>query len=62
MPKPVHNLVNKLLDNPDFYPEKSEEDRKSTAWAIAYSDYNKNKKRKSNSFNMKEHRIAKNQT
>lgn len=62
MPKPVHNLVNKLLDNPDFYPEKSEEDRKSTAWAIAYSDYNKNKKRKSNSFNMKEYRTAKNQT
>lgn len=62
MPKPVHDLVDKLLDNPDFYPEKSEEDRKSTAWAIAYSDYNKNKKRKSNSFNMKEYSTTKNQT
>jgi hypothetical protein len=46
MPKPVHELVDTLLDNPDFYPEKSKEDRKSTAWAIAYSNYNKNKKRK----------------
>ena len=46
MPKPVHDLVDKLLDNPDFYPKKSKEDRESTAWAIAYSDYNKNKKKK----------------
>jgi hypothetical protein len=22
MPKSVHDLVDKLLDNPDFYPEK----------------------------------------
>lgn len=35
MPKEVHDLVNKLLRKKDFYPEKSEEDRKSTAWAIA---------------------------
>lgn len=55
-------MVEKMLANDSFYPEKSEEDRKSTAWAIAYSDYNKNKKRKSNSFNMKEYRTAKNQT
>lgn len=62
MPKPVHDLVDKLLDNPDFYPEKSKEDRESTAWAIAYSDYNKSKKRKKKSFNMKEYRTVKNQT
>lgn len=61
MPKPVHDLVDKLLENPDFYPEKSEEDRKSTAWAIAYSNFNKTK-RKKKSFNMKEFRTAKNQT
>ena len=58
MPKPVDDLVNKLLDNPDFYPEKSKEDRESTAWAIAYSNYNKNKKRKKKSFNLKEYRTA----
>ncbi len=54
MPKPVHDLVDTLLDDPDFYPEKSKEDRESTAWAIAYSNYNKNKK----SFNMQEYRTA----
>ena len=27
MPKPVDDLVDKLLDNPDFYPEKSKEDK-----------------------------------
>ena len=62
MPKPVDDLVNTLLDDPDFYPKKSKDDRESTAWAIAYSNYNKNKKRKKKSFNMKEYRTAKNQT
>jgi hypothetical protein len=62
MPKPVHDLVDTLLDNPDFYPEKSEEERTSTAWAIAYSNYNKNKKRKKKSFNLKEYKTEKNQT
>ena len=45
MPKPVDDLVDKLLDNPDFYPEKSKEDKESTAWAIAYSNFNKRKKK-----------------
>lgn len=58
MPKPVHDLVDKLLDNPDFYPEKSDKDRESTAWAIAYSNFNKRKKQKKKSFNMKEYRTA----
>ena len=62
MPKPVHDLVDTLLDNSDFYPEKSKEDRESTAWAIAYSNYNKNKKGKKKSFNLKEYKTAKNQT
>jgi hypothetical protein len=56
MPKVVHDLVDKLLADPDFYPEKSEEDRESTAWAIAYS------KQKKKSFNLKDYKIAKNQT
>lgn len=58
MPKPVDDLVDKLLDNPDFYPEKSKEDKESTAWAIAYSNFNKRKKRKKKAFNMKEYRTA----
>lgn len=55
MPKPVHDMVEKMLKNESFYPDKSEEDRESTAWAIAYSKFNKRKKK---SFNMKEYRTA----
>jgi hypothetical protein len=55
MPKPVHDMVGKMLENESFYPDKSEEDRESTAWAIAYSKFNKRKKK---SFNMKEYRTA----
>jgi hypothetical protein len=58
MPKPVDDLVKTLLDNPKFYPEKDKDDRESTAWAISYSQYNKRKKRKKKSFNMKEYRTA----
>lgn len=57
MPKPVDDLVQTLLDDPKFYPEKDKDDRESTAWAIAYSQYNK-KKQKKKSFNMKEYRTA----
>ncbi len=45
MPKPVDDLVKTSLDDPDFYPKKGTDDRQSTAWAIAYSQYNKNKKK-----------------
>jgi hypothetical protein len=58
MPKPVDDLVKTLLDDPDFYPKKVKDDRESTAWAIAYSQYNKRKKRKKKSFNMKDYRTA----
>ena len=58
MPKPDDDLVKTLLDDPDFYPKKEKEDRESTAWAIAYSQYNKRKKRKKKSFNLKEYRTA----
>ena len=57
MPKPVDDLVKTLLDDPDFYPKKGKDDRESTAWAIAYSKYNKSKKSKK-SFNMKDYRTA----
>ncbi len=58
MPKPVDDLVQTLLDDPEFYPKKDKKDRESTAWAIAYSQYNKRKKRKKKSFNLKEYRTA----
>jgi hypothetical protein len=45
MPKPVHDMVDKMLADKSFYPKKSKEDRESTAWAIAYSKYNKRKKK-----------------
>ena len=46
MPKPVDDLVKTLLEDPNFYPEKSEKDKESTAWAIAWSQYNKKKNKK----------------
>ncbi len=45
MPKPVHDMVDKMLADKSFYPNKSKEDRESTAWATAYSKYNKRKKK-----------------
>ena len=45
MPKPVHDMVDKMLADKSFYPNKSKEDRESTAWAIACSKYNKRKKK-----------------
>lgn len=47
MPKPVDDLVETLLKNPDFYPEKSEKEQKSIAFAIAWKQYNNSKKKKS---------------
>lgn len=47
MPKPVHDMVNEMLANPDFYPEKSEKQQKAVAWAIAWSQYKKKRKKKS---------------
>lgn len=46
MPKPVDDLVETLLKNPDFYPEKSEKEQKAIAFAIAWKQYNKTKKKK----------------
>ncbi len=46
MPKEVHDLVDKLLADKDFYPEKSEKEQKAIAWAIAYSKHNKGKKKR----------------
>jgi len=48
MPKKVHDMVDKMLDNPDFYPEKSKKDQESIAWAIATKNYKKKKKKSEN--------------
>lgn len=49
MPKPVHDMVNKMLANPDFYPEKSKKQQEAIAWATAWSQYKRKKKRKKKS-------------
>ena len=46
MPKPVDDLVETLLKNPDFYPEKSEDEQKAIAFGIAWKQYNNSKKKK----------------
>jgi len=46
MPKPVDDLVETLLKNPDFYPDKSEKEQKAIAFAIAWKQYNKSKVKK----------------
>jgi hypothetical protein len=46
MPKVVEDLVEKLLSQKDFYPEKSEKEQKAIAYAIAYKQYNKSKRKK----------------
>jgi hypothetical protein len=46
MPKPVDDLVETLLSNPDFYPDKSEKEQKAIAFAIASKQYNKSNKKK----------------
>lgn len=45
MPKIIHNLVNKLLKNKEFYPELSQEERESRAWGTATNIEKKKKKK-----------------
>lgn len=58
MPKPVDDMVDSMLADKSFYPEKSKDDRESTAWAIAYSQYNKRRKNKKSSVQHSEVRKA----
>ena len=46
MPKQVDEIVDALLSDNNFYPEKSEKQQKAIAYAIAWSQYNKKHKRK----------------
>jgi hypothetical protein len=60
MPAPVDKLHDELMNDPDFYPDKTDKQKDAIAWAIAWSKHNKNKKKKSTkkSFNMQEYRTA----
>jgi hypothetical protein len=49
MPKPVHDMVNKMLEDPKFYPEKSKKQQEAIAWATAWSQYKRRKKKKKSS-------------
>ena len=44
MPKQVDEIVDALLSDNNFYPEKSEKQQKAIAYAIAWSQYNKKHK------------------
>lgn len=44
MPKAIHDAANKMIADKGFYPDKSEEDRKSIAWAIATKAHKKKAK------------------
>jgi hypothetical protein len=44
MPKAVHDAAAEMVADKKFYPDKSEEERKSIAWAIATKNYKKKKK------------------
>jgi hypothetical protein len=51
------------MNDPDFYPDKTDKQKDAIAWAIAWSKHNKNKKNKKKkstkkSFNMQEYRTA----
>lgn len=39
MPVEVEECVEKLMADKDFYPEKTPEDRRSTAWGICRKQY-----------------------
>jgi hypothetical protein len=56
MPAPVDKLHDELMNDPDFYPEKSDKQKDAIAWAIAWSKHNKGKKKKA--FNLQEYRTA----
>jgi len=49
MPKQVDEIVDALLSDNNFYPEKSEKQQKAIAYAIAWSQYNKKNKTKKKS-------------
>lgn len=53
MPAPVDKLHDELMNDPDFYPEKSDKQKDAIAWAIAWSKYKEKK-----AFNLQKYRTA----
>lgn len=53
MPAPVDKLHDKLINDPEFYPDKSDKEKDAIAWAIAWSKHKKKK-----AFNLQEYRTA----
>jgi len=51
MPKKVDEIHDALIADPEFYPDKSDKQKESIAWAIAWSKFKKTKKRKKKSIN-----------
>lgn len=58
MPKFVEDLVEKLLADKDFYPNKSEKEQKAIAYAIAYKKLKTKKSRRKNSSNINQIKTA----
>ena len=58
MPKKVHDMVNEMLDNPDFYPEKSKKQQEAIAWATAWSNFKKKKRKKKSDYGFGNERLA----
>ena len=53
MPKKVDEIHDALIADPNFYPDKSDKQKESIAWAIAWSKMkNKKKKRKKKSMDL----------
>jgi hypothetical protein len=46
MPKFVEDLVDELLGQDDFYPDKSEDKRKDAAYGVAWKQYKSKRKPK----------------
>lgn len=54
MPKKVDEIHDALIADPEFYPEKSDKQKESIAWAIAWSKFKNKKSKKRKKKSMKE--------
>ena len=46
MPAQVDKLHDELMSDPEFYKDKSEKQQDAIAWAIAWKQFNKGKKKR----------------
>ena len=54
MPKKVDEIHDALIADPEFYPEKSDKQKESIAWAIAWSKFKNKKSKKRKKKSMKD--------